>query len=255
MIAALLVVALQQPTAPPPPPRPTMQSPIAKAVVQPAEAAVTVGDTLRLSVSAFDSAGRPYTDYSSNWFTSGGFFEGGVDSTGLVTGGSTGTLNVTALVRPRSGGKPVTAIARITILPPPAARIELDPVPTKLYVGQSMLLTATTYAANDDRRYDQVAWTSDRTSVVAVSSDGRLVAKAAGKANVTATAGRATRTIPITVAANPVTGVSLDPARTSVRAGDVVPIKFSAKAGSRVVADAVPEWSLNPGSGQSRKRR
>jgi len=92
MIAALLVVALQQPTAPPPPPKPTMQSPIAKAVVQPAEAAVTVGDTLRLSVSAFDSAGRPYTDYSSNWFTSGGFFEGGVDSTGLVTGGSTASV-------------------------------------------------------------------------------------------------------------------------------------------------------------------
>jgi len=147
MIAALLVVALQQPTAPPPPPKPTMQSPIAKAVVQPAEAAVTVGDTLRLSVSAFDSAGRPYTDYSSNWFTSGGFFEGGVDSTGLVTGGSTGTLNVTALVRPKTGGKPVTAIARITILPPPAARVDLDPVPTKLYVGQSMLMTATPFAA------------------------------------------------------------------------------------------------------------
>ena len=125
MLLALLVVALQQPTAPPPPPKPTMQAPIAKAVVQPAEAAVTVGDTLRLAVSAFDSAGRPYTDYSSNWFTSGGFFEGGVDSTGLVTGGSTGTLNVTALVRPKSGGKPVTAIARITILPPPAARVDL----------------------------------------------------------------------------------------------------------------------------------
>ena len=250
MIAALLVVALQQPTAPPPPPKPTMQSPIAKAVVQPAEAAVTVGDTLRLSVSAFDSAGRPYTDYSSNWFTSGGFFEGGVDSTGLVTGGSTGTLNVTALVRPKTGGKPVTAIARITILPPPAARVDLDPVPTKLYVGQSMLMTATPFAANNDRRYDQVTWTSDRAGVITVSPEGRLMAKAAGKANITATAGRATRTIPITVAANPVTSISLDPAKTSVRAGDVVSIKFSAKAGSRAVTDAVPEWSLNPGSGQ-----
>jgi uncharacterized protein YjdB len=95
-------------------------------------------------------------------------------------------------------------------------------VPTKLYVGQSMLITATPFAANDDRRYDQVAWTSDRAGVVTVSPEGRLMAKAAGKANITATAGRATRTIPITVAANPVTGISLDPAKTSVRAGDVV---------------------------------
>ena len=184
MHLAVLLVALQQPATPPPPSRPNMAAPIARAEVHPAEVAVTVGDTLRLSVTAFDSAGRPYTDYSVSWFTSGGFFEGKVDSTGLVTGGSTGTLNATALVRPKSGGKPVAAIARVTILPPPAARIDLDPVPTKLYVGQSVLVDAAIYAANDDRRYDQVSWVSDRPAVVAVSADGRLVAPA-GRAGVT----------------------------------------------------------------------
>jgi hypothetical protein len=189
MIAALLVVALQQPTAPPPPPKPTMQSPIAKAVVQPAEAAVTVGDTLRLSVSAFDSAGRPYTDYSSNWFTSGGFFEGGVDSTGLVTGGSTWNPQCHGPGPSEERGQ---AGHRDSANHDPASSgrsRRSRSVPTKLYVGQSMLITATPFAANDDRRYDQVAWTSDRAGVVTVSPEGRLMAKAAGKANITATAG------------------------------------------------------------------
>ena len=140
---AVLLVALQQPAAPPPPPKPTLTSPIARVTVQPAEAAVMVGDTLRLSVAAFDSGGRAYSAYSTNWFVSGGFFEGDVDSTGLVTGGSTGTINVTALVRPTAGGKAQTAIARVTILPPPAARVDLDPAPAKLYAGQSIVVSAT----------------------------------------------------------------------------------------------------------------
>ena len=149
----LVALALQQPATPPTPAKPTLASPIAKAVITPGEAALVVGDTLRLSVAASDSAGRPYTDVSTSWFTSGGFFEGHVDSTGLVSGGATGTVNVTALVRPKAGGRGVTAFSRITILPQPAAKLSLDPAPTRLYAGQSLVVAATPYAANDDRRY------------------------------------------------------------------------------------------------------
>ena len=234
MIAALLVVALlQQPTAPPPPPKPTMQSPIAKAVVQPAEAAVTVGDTLRLSVSAFDSAGRPYTDYSSNWFTSGGFSK----EEWTRPDSSPADPPELSMSRPwsvpRAGASrsPRSRESRSCLLR--AARVDLDPVPTKLYVGQSVLITATPFAANDDRRSDEVAWTSDRAGVVTVSPEGPSWRRRPAR-RTSPLQRRATKTIPITVAANPVTSVSLDPAKTSVRAGDVVPIKFSAKAGKSV---------------------
>ncbi|MEO8634615.1 MAG: Ig-like domain-containing protein [Gemmatimonadales bacterium] len=251
MILLALLAAFQQPVAPPPPAPPTPKaSPIVRAVVQPSEAAILVGDTLRLKAMAYDSVGQVVSDVSVSWFASGGFFEGSVDSTGLVTGGATGTIAVTALLRPKGGARSSTAIARVTVLPQPAAKLTVSPAPTRLYTGQSLTLGATPYAANDDRRYDEVTWTSDRPSVLTVSADGRVSAKAPGQATVTATAGRATRRLSITVVPNAVTQVSLEPATAQVRTGDVVRFTFAARAGSRTVADARPEWSLNPGSAQ-----
>jgi hypothetical protein len=48
-----------------------------------------------------------------------------------------------------------------------------------------------------------------------------------------------------------VAAVSLDPATKSVRTGDVVRFRFSARnAAGRPVADAVPDWLMTPGHGQ-----
>ena len=56
----LLLTVLQQPVTPAAPAAPTLPpSPIARLVIQPAEAAVQANDTLRLSVVAYDSAGKP----------------------------------------------------------------------------------------------------------------------------------------------------------------------------------------------------
>ena len=157
MLSFALLAMLQQPVAPAPPaPPPSQASPIARVVLQPAEVAVLVGDSLRIQAVAYDSAGREMKEVATTWYNSGGHFEGSVDSTGMVIGGATGTVNVTALVRPRKGGKPVAAIARVTVLPQPAARLAVAPALTRMYVGQSVLLDAIPYAANDDRRYDEV---------------------------------------------------------------------------------------------------
>jgi hypothetical protein len=181
---------------------------------------------------------------------------------GMVTGGSTGTLIATAVVTPRGGGRPATAFARVTVLPQPAARIVIEgrtggtadrrtdskaagAAALKLYTGQMMTLSAVPYAANGDRRYDEVAWSSDAPAVVAVGAGGRITAGRVGRATLTAKAGRATQTLAVSVMANPVTTVAIEPATISVRAGDVVPLALVAKsAGGRPVTDAVAEWSV-----------
>lgn len=249
LIAAL--AALQQPTAPPTPSRPAMQaSPIAKVVIQPAEAAVQANDTLRLTAVAYDSAGRVLSGVRTIWNVSGGFFEGRVDSTGLVTGGSPGTLNISAVMRPERGGRSAVAVARVTVLPPPAARIVVSPTVSQMFTAQSLVVTAEPYAANQDRRYDPVTWTSDRPNVLSVDSTGQLTARAAGRATITARAGQATYSWPVTVAGNPVTAIELTPRSAAVRTGDVVRFNFLAKgAGGRVVPGVQPQWLLNPGSG------
>jgi hypothetical protein len=240
------LVTLQQPTT-----APRAAHPLAKVIIEPSEVAVQVGDTVRLAVTAEDSAGRPVRDLNVRWFKSGGQFEGKVDSTGLVTGGSTGTLTVSALVSARAGGPPATGFARVTVLPQPAARLSFDRDVRKLYVGQSLIVSATPYAANNDRRYDLVLWISDAPSVLEVSSTGRLTAARPGRAKITARAGRASRSFAVTVAPNPVASLEIRPEAAAVRTGDVVSFTFRARtATGSAVEDIVPEWGLSPGNGQ-----
>lgn len=250
MLALVSLLALaQQPAAPPVPA--LAASPIARVVVQPAEAAVQVGDTLRLRAVAYDSSGKVMDAVRVRWFQSGGRFEGSIDSTGLVTGGSTGTLTFSVAVSPAAGGRARAAFSRITVIPQPASRIAIEPAVTRLYAGQSLAVAAVPYAANDDRRYDEVTWSSDQPAIVSMGTGGRLMAGRPGRATLTARAGRATQTFPITVVANPVTAVSLDPGSASVRTGDVVKFRFSARnASGRPVADAMPDWLMTPGHGQ-----
>ena len=243
----LLLPALgfQQPSQAPAP-----TTPIAVVVVQPAEAAIVVGDTIRLSAVARDSSGRPVDNAILRWFQSGGHFEGTVDSTGLVTGGATGTLTLTALMSPAAGGSPTPGFARVTVLSPPASRVAVEPVVTRMYVGQSLTMTAVPYAPNDDRRHDEVRWSSSAPGTLAVNAGGRLTALQPGRATITARAGAARHAFGVTVAANPVVSVALRPATASARTGDVVPLAFEPRSATGgTVADAAPEWSLQPGNG------
>jgi plastocyanin len=250
MLALLSLLALAQQPAAPPVPTPA-QSPIARVEVQPAEAAVQVGDTIRLRAVAFDSAGKRIDAVRVRWFQTGGRFEGSIDSAGLVTGGSTGTLTFSVAVSPAAGGRARAAFSRITVVPQPAARIAIEPAVSRLYAGQSLGITAIPYAANADRRYDDVAWTSDQPAVVAVAAGPRLVAGRPGRATLTARAGRATERMTVTVVPNPVTAVSLEPAAASVRTGDVVSFRFTARnAAGRAVTDAIPDWLMSPGHGE-----
>jgi hypothetical protein len=244
MLSLTILALLQQQ------PSPAGPSPLARVTVVPEEVAVQVGDTVRLSATAEDSAGRPVRDIVVRWFQSGGHFEGRVDSTGLVTGGSTGTLTVSALVSTAGGGSPATGFARVTVLPQPAAKLVFEPEPTRLYAGQSVTIDAIPYSATNDRRYDQVLWSSDRPAVVAVGLGGQLKAGKPGTAKVTARAGRTARSLMLTVVANPVTSLDIKPETTSVRTGDVLQFAFQARNRSgKAVSDVAPEWSLSPGSG------
>ena len=78
--------------------------------------------------------------------------------------------------------------------------------------GSRSLVGAAPYAANDDRRYDQVLWSSDAPAVVAVSPAGRLTRGRQGRATITARAGRAAQSFTVVVAPNPVASLVIEPA-------------------------------------------
>lgn len=241
----LALVVTQQPA------QQALAQPIAKVVIEPAAPTVQAGDTLRLRAAAYDSAGRRMEDAVIGWFTAGRGFEGAVDSTGLVRGGSTGALRIAAVARiPGRMARSTVAFASVAILAPPAARIVVAPRPERLLVGTSLPLEAVPYAATGDRRYDPVTWRSSDPRVARIDAGGRLAGVAPGRATITAGAEPASERWTLTVVPNPVARVTVTPADTAVRSGDVVRLVFRASdANGRAVADARPEWSLAASTG------
>src|SRR3989442_6476752 len=244
VLCALL--ALQQPA--PAATAAAIPQPIARVDVRPAEFAIQVGDTLRLAAVACDSAGNRMDRVVLRWFTSGGRFEGTVDSTGLVSAGATGTLNVAAVATLKEQVvRPTIGIARIPVLRPPAAKLAVTPRPARMLAGTALTLQAVPYAANNARRYDGGAGKAGPPAVLEVNSFGRVTARTPGRGTLTVTAGRATDTWTITVLTNPVVQVAVAPGDTSVRAGDVVRFRFAAADRTRKdVADARREWAVAP---------
>ena len=223
---------------------------IARLVVSPASPMVVAGDTLRLRAQALDASGQPVPGARITFLRApSARFEGTVDSTGLVSSGSTGTIPVTVAAM-AAGSKPVIERVEVRMVPGPAARVELDPVPAKLVVGQQISLEGASFSASNDLRSDRLAWKSSAPSVAKVSDDGQLLAVSAGKATLTASAGNATATASVVVVPSSIRSFDIIPSARNVRTGDVVTFSAVAKDGAgKVVSGLTPSWSFSPGQG------
>jgi uncharacterized protein YjdB len=241
MLLPLLLALQQQPAQAPAP------SPVARVEVTPATAEVEVGQTIKLSARALDASGNVVPDASIRYFINGD--EGSVDSTGLVTAGYRGQMRVAAVASVK-GAKPAFGEAIVKIKPLPASRIDVSPAATRLLAGTRLTLTGVAYSKQGDRRDDAITFSSSDPKVVSVSSDGRLAALAPGKATVTAKAGAATQPLSVQVVPNTVARLSIDPATTKVRTGDVIRFKAAGKtAAGKPVSDVVVRWAVAGGSG------
>jgi hypothetical protein len=244
----LLAGALQAPAQPPPastlPP-----SPVARLLITPTQRTVIAGDTIRLRVQAVDSVGQPVPNAQIVFRKIGAYFEGEVDSTGLVTAGSPGVMpvGIAALV---DGTRPVAERIELRMVPGPAARIELSPRVTKLAPGQRIRLEAESFSATGDARRDEIAWRSSAPAVVRVNNGGLVTAVAAGRATITASTGSAKAALPVQVIGTPIGSVELTPATPRVRQGDVVRFAAAVKdrSGARITG-LTPSWTFAPGQG------
>ena len=222
---------------------------VPRLVVTPSPQTVVAGDSLQLHAQLLDASGNPVPNARITFRIAGGFFEGSVDSTGLVRSGATGTLPVAAIALV-PGEKPVVQRFEVAMVPGPASRIDIAPKPARLLPGQRMHLVATVYSRANDQRGDRVQWASSMPSVVRIGADGSLQAVAPGKSVVTASAGAASARIPIDVVAGQVASVEISPNAAQVRTGDVVRFKAIVKdASGREISGLSPSWMFTPGKG------
>ena len=120
-----------------------------------------------------------------------------VDSAGLVTAVGTGTATITAAAGGASGTAVVTVVQvaqSVTVAPAEA---------TLAAVGDTLRLTARAFDTNGNELTDaHFSWTSSDASVATVDGSGLVTAAGNGSATITASAGTASGTAEITVAAS-----------------------------------------------------
>lgn len=127
-----------------------------------------------------------------------------VSSSGVVTAKAVGTTTITAKT-----ANSKTATYTITVNPVTATSVTLSETSKELAQGATVTLRATIAPANVTDK--TVTWTSSNSGVVTVDTNGKVTAKGAGAATITATtANGKTATCKITVAETAVTGVTFD---------------------------------------------
>lgn len=251
MLTGLFVLAAalqQQPQAAPVSLAP---SPVARIEIATGpEVTLAAGDSLRIQARAVDADGRPVPNATLRYFPQGGYFEGEVDSAGMVRSGATGSMTV-SVVASVPGSKPFIERVRVRMVPGPAARIAVTPAVAKLVAGQRVRLSGEAYSKAGDARNDAMTWRSSAPAIARVTNDGVVTAVAAGRATITAAAEGASAAVPIEVVANTIGSVVISPARSEAKQGDVIRFTATARdANGRAIAGLTPQWSFSPGGGR-----
>jgi uncharacterized protein YjdB len=161
-----------------------MAQDVARIEIQPSAVETSVGDTVRLIATAYDSEDNA-VDVSMQWFTS--YEVGTIDASGTFVAYSAGERTIGVMAGEKHASIPV-AVRRL-----PPSSIELALPTTSVVATSWMPLKAEAYDRLGHRVWrSDISWSSSDPTVAEVMS-GFLVAKKPGTAVVTAQIGRRRR--------------------------------------------------------------
>jgi len=172
-----------------------VQVPVASVTITPATPTVTVGQTTQLTAVTKDAAGNTLQGRVVSWSTSAAAIAN-VNSSGVVTGVTTGTATITATSEGQTGTATVTVgpgVRTLTVTPSTATIAPLGTVQLTAVVrdGSGAIITP------------NVTWSTSNAAVAVVSNNGKVTALLPGVAIITARTGSgsnlATGTATITV--------------------------------------------------------
>jgi len=205
--------------------------------VTPKEATAQVGQKLTFKAVAKNAAGEVIPGTPSLWFTAP-FDLAGAEK-GVVTVYQPGEIRVGAVINGKTG------YAKISVSPAAPAVVDVS-TPKALVVGASEVLAATARNARGDPQQNApIIWTSETPSIASVDKAGVVTGLHPGQAKVHASSGKASGSVSFSVAKNPVASLTVQPASTQARTGDVVRFTPSAKdAHGSAVQDPYISWQV-----------
>ncbi|MGH7618453.1 MAG: beta strand repeat-containing protein, partial [Gemmatimonadaceae bacterium] len=205
-----------------------------------AQSTISVGATTQASAKIYDSNGNLLTGRTIAWSSSNASVVTVNASTGLVTAVTAGNASIVAT----SEGK--TGFAAITVSAQPVATVAVTLAQSSVAIGGTTQATATASDANGNTLTGRVvAWSSSNTAVATVNaSTGIVTAVAAGNASIIATSEGKTGTAAITVAAQPVSTVTVTLAQSTVTKGATTQATAkTSDANGNVLTGRVVAWS------------
>jgi hypothetical protein len=160
---------------------------VASIAISPASPSIAVGATQQFTATAKDSSGNTISGVTFAWSSSAAGVAT-INSSGLATGVSAGTTQITA----SSGG--VTSPAdTLTVTPPPVASIAISPASPSIAVGATQQFTATAKDSSGNTISGVTfAWSSSATGVATINSSGLATGVSAGTTQITASSGGVT---------------------------------------------------------------
>jgi plastocyanin len=200
---------------------------------------VHVGEKVKFSAAAKDSAGNPIDAKPSLWFAAP-FDLAGANESGEVTFHAPGIVTVGAVIAGKTGyGKVNVGTSKITTL-------EIEPLARPIVSGSAERLVAVARTANREPRANAaIKWTSDKPSIATVDAAGLVTGVAPGRATINVTSDEARGKVTVQVVRDAVRKLSIQPTTADARTGDVV--HFKAIDGGK---EPPVRWSVS-GSGAS----
>lgn len=209
------------------------------------ELVVPRGEMVTVQTGLYDSAGNPVEGAIALIFAQAGVgptfspIEGPtVELQGRAPG--TGVLMALVMVPEDQGGMFGTAGIRqlatlpVTVLDYPATEIAIDEPEHTVYTGTSMQMNGTVLTTEGtEHATAAVTWRSSAPGVGMVTGGGILTGISAGEATLTAaTENGVSAEYRVMVMENPVQSISMSPASTQTRRGDVVEFEIVARDGN-----------------------
>lgn len=156
-----------------------VRAPVGSVVLNPNRRTLLPGGTVDLEVTVRDAQGRTLSGREVAW-TSSATEVAGVSEAGRVTAIRAGSATITATSEGGHGGSEITVLK-------PVATVSVAPSSRKLTVGEMFQFEATLRSSDGEKLTDRhITWSSERSSVVRVSSDGRATAVSRGTTKIEA---------------------------------------------------------------------
>jgi len=214
---------------------------VAPAVVEitPKKLDAHVGEKVKFSAAAKDTAGNAIDAKPSLWFAAP-FDLAGADETGEVTFHGPGVVTVGAVIAGKAG------YATVNVGTSKITTVEVEPLGRSIVAGSAERLTAIARTGRGEPRSDAaIKWTSDKPSIATVDAAGLVNGVAPGNATIKATSEDASGKVTVQVVRDSVRKLSIKPPSAEARTGDVV--HFSASDSGK---QPPLRWAIS-GSGAS----